>query len=63
MLKPIRGAVFNPFNLDAVNQKHWQAAARHCKFAIVGANYFGVNSAEFSIILNEALKHFSASAK
>lgn len=57
-VKVVRGAVVNPFYLKAVDQKHWQAAARHWGFAIVGANYFGVKPADFSTLL-DAMKDFA----
>jgi hypothetical protein len=52
---PLRGAVVNPFNDKAVGQKHWQEACRLWGFAVVGANYFGVDKAEYGKTLADGL--------
>jgi hypothetical protein len=46
-VKTVRGAVFNPFNEKQVEQTHWQEAARLWDFAVVGADYFGVDKKDF----------------
>src|SRR4051794_32577649 len=42
-VKVFRGAVFNPFNDKQAEQAHWQEAARLWGFAVIGADYFGVD--------------------
>lgn len=61
-IKVLRGAIVNPFYLKAVGQKHWQAAARHWGFGIVGANYFGVKSEDHDS-LPAALKVFAQQSR
>jgi len=54
----LRGAIVNPFNTKAVEQKHWQEAVRLWDFAMIGANYFGVGAGDYAT-LKEALKDFA----
>ena len=55
----IRGFVFNPFNTDAVTQRHWQAACRQWKFGILGGNFFGAQAEEFPTVIDAALSDFA----
>lgn len=57
--KVVRGLIVNPFYEKAVGQQHWQAAARHWGFGILGANYFGVRNAEFGPTLLQGLSEFA----
>lgn len=59
----VRGAVFNPFNEKQVEQKHWREAARLWGFAVVGADYFGVNAADYGPTLAGGLKTLAAELK
>jgi len=61
-VKTIRGAVFNPFYVDAVKQKHWRAACSQWDFALVSANYFGVKNDDFKPSLLSALKQLGETA-
>lgn len=51
----LRGAVVNPFNDKQVEQKHWQEVCRLWGFALVGANYFGVDRGEYRKTLADGL--------
>lgn len=59
-VKVVRGAVVNPFNEKQVEQKHWQEACRAWGFALVGADYFGVNAADYAPTLKAGLKALAA---
>lgn len=58
----IRGVIVNPFYRKAVTQKHWQAAARHWKFGIVGTDFFGIKSQDHPTLAT-ALKQFATEAR
>jgi hypothetical protein len=62
-LKTVRGVVFNPFDDRQTEQKHWQAAARAWGFGVVGANYLGVDQAEFAKSFQAGMKQFAADLK
>lgn len=43
---PLRGLVMNPFYEPASKQQHWQAAARHWRFGMIGADFSNVQARE-----------------
>lgn len=58
-VKKIRGVTYNPFYLDAVGQKHWQAACRLWGFGILAGNQFGVKKDEHGDTPLAALRQFA----
>ncbi len=62
-MQPLRGALFNPFNAKQVEQKHWQEACRVWGFALIGADYFGVNAVDFAPTLLGGLKTLATDLK
>ena len=57
------GAIFNPFYELTVEQKHWQAAARLWGFALIGADYFGVNKEDYGQSLTSGLAKLATEIK
>ena len=62
-VKAVRGAVVNPFYEKHVGQKHWQEACRAWGFALIGADYFGVNAADYAPTLKAGLKTLAVDLK
>ena len=52
---PLKGLIMNPFYEPAVNQKHWQAAAAHWGFGMLGANLAKVKATELGNMTEKGL--------
>lgn len=57
-VKAVRGAIVNPFYLPLVERSDYQNVARYWKFALIGANFFGVKNDDFPALL-VAMKEFA----
>lgn len=60
--RPVRGLMFNPFGpaeRSGPPEKHWHEACRLWRFALVTANYDGVNRQEFAATFRAALQEFA----
>jgi hypothetical protein len=60
--RPVRGLMFNPFGpaeRSGPPEKHWHEACRLWRFALVTANYDGVNRKEFAATFSAALQEFA----
>ena len=55
----LRGVILNPFHEATVDQKHWQCAATHWGFALVGANLFGMRKDQLAPVTLDGLRELA----
>jgi len=61
-VRPVRGAVFNPFYEATVKQEHWRTAVGLWDFALIGTNFFRVRNDELGWTLRQGLKQLAEAA-